>query len=471
MRNEKKDSNLGRDFPIFIPAPLITAAVDEVESNIKAPRPMVMMGALAAASLTCQGLINVVKPNGQKSPVSLMLLTVSDSGDRKSTSEAVFMKAIREYERKKYDEYLEGVGAWNLKMTIWEVQKKELLKELRKNQRLSLPCVEIEAELFDHENKKPDKPRRFRMVYEDSTSQALFLGMHQDGLSAGLISDEASGMLNGRAFNDFSKLNTLWSGGQITIDRTSSESYQLTDARLTVSMMIQEQAFLGYMSRKGEGARGVGLWARFLVCQPKSIRGTRLMKSFTSSWQRSNDFHGKIIELLGRNETFQRIRGEQEDIKFSPAAAVRWMEVFNEIESGMLKGGRYERMPDFASKLADNMARIAAVIHYFEGMEGEISLDVFEFSVELGYWFSDQFKRVFVPPDQLEIDSIELYEWLLAQKAKCGRDIEKNKVLQSGPFRMRKKEVLEPILDVLSGENKIRLNERRLGKVIIAICR
>lgn len=418
MRNEMKKSNLVRDIPIFIPAPLIAAAVDEVESNIKAPRPMVMMGALAAASLACQGLIDVVKPNGQKSPVSLMLLTVSDSGDRKSTSEAVFMKAIREYERQKYDEYREAVNIWNLKVAVWEMQKKEMLKMLRKNQRLSLCCVEIEAELFEHESNKPEKPRRFRMMYEDSTSQALFLGMHQDGPSVGLISDEASGMLNGRAFNDFSKLNTLWSGGQITIDRTSSESYQLTDARLTVSMMIQEEAFLDYMSRKGERARGVGLWARFLVCQPKSIRGTRLMTNFTSSWQRSNDFHGKTIELLERNATFQKGRGERENIKFSPAAALRWMEVFNEIELGMLKGGRYERMPDFASKLADNMARIAAVIHYFEGMEGEISLDVLEFAVELGYWFSDQFKEAFVPPDQLEIDSVELYEWLLARRVR-----------------------------------------------------
>ncbi|OLU32826.1 hypothetical protein BVH06_10155 [Pseudomonas sp. PA27(2017)] len=432
---------------------------------------MVMMGALAAASLTCQALIDVVKPNGQKSPVSLMLLTISDSGDRKSTSEAVFTRAIREYEQQKYDEYLEAIGVWNLKVAMWEVQKKELLKVLRKNQRLSLCCVEIEAELFEHESKKPERPRRFRMIYEDSTSQALFLGMYQDGSSVGLVSDEASGMLNGRAFNDFSKLNTLWSGGQITIDRTSSESYQLTDARLTVSMMIQEQAFLSYMSRKGEQARGVGLWARFLVCQPKSIRGTRLMTTFTSSWQRANDFSERVEELLKRNSAFQECQAGREKVKFSPAAAVRWMEVFNEIELGMLKGGRYERMPDFASKLADNMARIAAVIHYFEGMEGEISLDVFEFAIELGFWFSDQFKGVFVPPSQLEVDSIELYEWLLARRAKDGRDTKKNEVLQYGPFRMRKKEVLEPILNMLSEANKIRLDERRLGKVIVRICR
>ncbi len=381
------------------------------------------------------------------------------------------MRVIREYEQQKYDEYLEAIGIWNLKVAMWEVQKKEVLNMLRKNRRLSLCCVEIEAELFEHESKKPEKPRRFRMMYEDSTSQALFLGMHQNGASAGLISDEASGMLNGRAFSDFSKLNTLWSGGQIAIDRTSSESYQLTDARLTVSMMIQEQAFLSYMSRKGERARGVGLWARFLVCQPKSIRGTRLMTNFTTSWQRTNDFNKRVIELLRRNSAFQEGQEGRKAIKFSPAAAVRWMEVFNEIELAMLKGGRYERMPDFASKLADNMARIAAIIHYFEGVEGEISLEVFEFAVELGYWFSDQFKGVFVPPSQLEIDSVELYEWLLARRAKDGRDTKKNEVLQSGPFRMRKKEVLEPILNMLSGENKILLNERRLGKIIIRICR
>ena len=194
------------------------------------------------------------------------------------------------------------------------------------------------------------------------------------------------------------------------------------------------------------------------------------MESFSSSWQRTDAFNARISELLERNVQLQaQATSCREQIKFSPAASVLWMKVFNEIEVGMLKGGRYERMPDFASKLADNIARVAALLHFFEGEEGDIPIEILEFSVSLCCWFADEFKKIFVPPVQIEVDADELYQWLVTRKRVRGREIDKNDLLQYGPNRMRKKEVLSPILDYLVSAKKIIIHERRLGRMVVRL--
>ncbi|MEF9967897.1 MAG: DUF3987 domain-containing protein, partial [Longicatena sp.] len=40
--------------------------------------------------------------------------------------------------------------------------------------------------------------------------------------------------------------------------------------------------------------------------------------------------------------------------------------------------GYLSNMKDYASKMAENMARIAALLHYFEGYDGDVSIQAVE---------------------------------------------------------------------------------------------
>lgn len=61
--------------------PLLSAAINEAELNIQAPRGLVINSALTAISIALQGLIDASKPNAQSVPVSLMLLAIANSGE------------------------------------------------------------------------------------------------------------------------------------------------------------------------------------------------------------------------------------------------------------------------------------------------------------------------------------------------------------------------------------------------------
>lgn len=52
------------------------------------------MALIYAMSIACQGVIDVKKPTGPVRPVSLNILSVTESGQRKTSSNSVLLKAI-----------------------------------------------------------------------------------------------------------------------------------------------------------------------------------------------------------------------------------------------------------------------------------------------------------------------------------------------------------------------------------------
>ncbi len=84
-------------YPLDALPPTIQAAVKEVAGFVKAPLPLVASSALGALSLAIQPHAEVKRAEGLAGPVSLFLLAIADSGERKSTCDRFFTKAIRAY--------------------------------------------------------------------------------------------------------------------------------------------------------------------------------------------------------------------------------------------------------------------------------------------------------------------------------------------------------------------------------------
>lgn len=445
----------GREFPRHLLLSTIVSAVDEAEGNIKAPRALVFSSALTTIATASQGLIDVCKPNEQIVPVSLMVLTVANSGERKSTAENIFLRGVRHFQDEMDVIYQKETSDWSARQSIWEARRKAILKKtlLVDNKEGDEAC----RQFMDHHASVPVKPRRFKLLYEDATSEALFLGLHQNIPTAGLISSEGGGVLTGKAFNDLSKQNALWSGDVITVDRVSSESYEVR-ARLTVSLMVQENSFSSYMKKHGQRSRGSGLWARFLVCNPSSTQGSRLIAGGDAPWHCCEKFSERIREILKKSvESLVEPSAPRQVVKFSMEAAQRWVNIFNAIESEIGSGGRYFGMGDHASKLADNIARVAALFHFFERKVGDIALETLEAAVDVCFWYSDEFLRMFASLPQEEVDALELDAWLQVRRDSGERFLAKNSMLQRGPSQLRKVKRLDPAIEVLLAQGKVLL--------------
>ena len=453
---------IGAPFPTMFGQPLINTLVRELEESIQAPKSLIFSSVISAISLVLQGVVDVQKPRGGTVPCSIMLLCIADSGERKSTTDKIVFKAIRDVQHCRSVEYKEACDEWKMKFDLWDVRCRAIKRKIGKSVERGEDTAELEAEYKKQVLEKPVPPRKFKILYEDATSAALFLGLHQETPSAGMITSEGGGVLTGSALNDLSKQNALWSGDDIHVDRVSRESFTISGARLTVSMMVQEKVFSSYMQKSGEISRGSGLWARFLVCKPESMQGKRFINGNEMIFAPSMDlFAERLTSMLSEN----LLRAENNNwkrtvVEFDELARERWVELFNFIESGIGEGGFWAGMQDHASKLADNIARLAALFHCFEqGVGGKISSATLASAVQVGMWYSGEFAKLFSREGRIEADANLLVRWMEERsRAMCSSSLRKNYILRHGPSRLRSKLILDEILLYLEFKAIVKLD-------------
>lgn len=421
-----------------MPFRLLQSVINETQNNTQAPLELVLLSALSAAAMVIQGLADVEQPMGRVTPLSLMVLAQAVSGERKSTVDGIHTRPIRVFEEKRQRKHKKHLAEWGECLQVWELKRRVLEKAVQKRIAKDQPAYAEEEALKEHLRAKPPRPPQFKMLYEDTTAAALFLGMHRDFPYAGLVSSEGGAILNSPAFNDLPKQNALWSGDPVSVDRVSAPSYRLDDARLTVSIMAQPSALKAYIDQRGEEARGSGLWARFLMCTPATTQGTRFVSNGTMSWEHCERFGKRLTELLQKVVDAWELGKEERDvIRFSPEASALWFQYYNIVERNICPGGRYEGAGDHASKLAENAGRLAAIIHVLEGYEGAISKETLDWAIAICDCASQDFLGVFIPPPLEMRDAQLLDEYLNRFRMNGYKQISKSHVRRYGPNALR----------------------------------
>lgn len=438
----------------FPGAKKFVAAVNEAENNIQAPSSLIYMSALSAIALAVQSVCDVQTPIGSVLPLSLMTLVLGDSGERKSSVFNKFLKTFRDIQQREELTNKSSLEKFNIEIEVWVAKKKILVRRIAKSIDDSEKSDLMEI-LQQHLSTKPTAPLEIKFVYEDSTSQALFKGLSDGYPYAGLVTSEGKEILCGRAFNDLPKQNSLWSGDDVTIDRINAGRFVISEARLTVAMMVQGGLFEDYLKRRGKEARASGLWARFLIVNPDSTQGTRFIESTVQSWKALEVFNKRVKTITEEGLSSYRLGQARKVLVFSREASHEWARFFNWVEDQISSGGYFERATDHASKLVDNVSRVAALISYFEHGDVAISRDCLLDAIDYCLRCSADFKQLFVSATKEERDAEVLMLWLLEKFDSGITKIRISEVQNSGPYAIRKKARLDPVLDFLVVRRKI----------------
>lgn len=454
-------------YPLDALPETIRAAVEEVAGFVKAPIPLVASSALAAISLAVQAHADIKRAEKLQGPVGLFLLTIADSGERKSTCDGFFSRAIHEYEKSEAEAAKPILQDYQADIEIWEAKRNGVKEKIRQLAKGGKPTAAHESALNDLGHDKPELPRIPRLLYADATPEALSYGLANRWPSGGVVSAEAGivfgshGMQKESAMRNLAQLNQLWDGNDLTIDRRTSESFVVKGARLTVALQVQEPTLREFFSRSGALARGTGFLARFLIAWPESTQGKRPFTEAPANWPALTEFNKRITELLNQAAPIDDAGAlSPQLLAFTPEAKSSWIEYNNIIESELSSGGELYDVRDVASKSADNAARLAAIFHVFEGADGAISKAAIESASEIALWHLSEARRFFgelaLP---LEIaDATRLDGWLIEYCKKNGAySVNKRYAQQFGPVRDRDR--LKNAINELYGLDRLRLDQ------------
>lgn len=318
-------------------------------------------------------------------------------------------------------------------------------------------CVEDRLGLPEHFDYSQEPLREFQLLYKDTTPEGLFLTLSRSVPTAALATDEAEVFFKSSMSSARGHLNTLWDGRDTIVMRATKDNIVLEDVRLMLLLMTQPGVLSDYVAKQGQQARDSGLLARFIVCAPPSMRGSRMRELHCQQeWNIWSKADQRLRKLAHANRGLAyACSSERAILKFSENAALYWIDVVNEIEAQMGAFGRFEACPDHASKLAENIARVASLIHVFEGYDGDITTDTVKVATDLCCFYSGEFQRVFLPPPQDVQDALLLQSWFDGLRQFNKFSVRYNEVRQNGPVPLRDKKRLKDAIDVLVGCNNI----------------
>ena len=106
-------------------------AINEVWGYVRAPDAVVAMSFLEAMSIAIQGSVDVRLPTGEVRPVSLDLLTIAKSGERKSTVDRLVMKPIFDFDKEQLKQSKLEMNQYRAELAVWEEKLKVLRAKVR----------------------------------------------------------------------------------------------------------------------------------------------------------------------------------------------------------------------------------------------------------------------------------------------------------------------------------------------------
>jgi len=436
-------------YPLDALPGIIRNAVQEVQSFTQAPVAMVACSALTNLSLAGQAHYDVQRAENLTGPVSLYFIVMAESGERKTTCDNVFSKVLREYETQQQELAKPDVKQYESDKCAWEAIKLGVLEAIKTAARANKPTGQLEDELRRHEDKKPVAPRVPRLVYSDATPEALTDGLANKWPSGGVVSSEGGAVFGSHGMGKDSQvrnlaiLNQLWDGARLTFDRKGG-SYVVDGARLTMALQVQESVLLEFFKKTGTLARGTGFLARFLFAQPVSTQGTRFFQEPPKNTPALTAYNNEIKRILQAPVPINE-SGSLEPVilTLNPDAKTAWVRFHDEIEQALCMGGELQDIRDIASKISDNLVRLAALFHVVDGNLGAIGVSHIESASIIVAWHLNESLRFFgdlALPDELA-NASRLSDWLINYCKANGMDVVSTRtVSRSGPNQLRDKE-------------------------------
>jgi hypothetical protein len=454
------------NFPINSPYPVyafpatLRDLILELQDNTQAPAELIGPAVLGMASLTCQNSIAVRRPNCAPSSCSLYLLTIANSGEGKSTVSNILLAPILEFEKNSAEKNKSKLIKLQADEVAWNIAYKAIVLEIEK---LTKTGSSVDAAKFRLEQLLSKRPKRFitpRLIYDNVTSEAVVFGLCEGWQSAAIIADEGGNFFNGRASTDIATWTKLWDGSALTVDRRGAGKISSQAPRCCLVLSIQDAPFRRFLSRIGTEALETGFLPRFLVSYPAPTRGTRFISDKPKFWSATEKYGERVKQILQANaEDIENGNNDHNVLEFSSEAKLRWINAFNNIEREAAPGNCLSEIQGYAAKAADNIARIAAIFHFFEGGVGEISVNTVEQAIAICQWHACEFRRLFSPQQKIpmEFQDAQLLEgWLYGHITKTGNTwVYKNYVLQYGPNSLRNKNRLGCALEILKAQGKI----------------
>lgn len=340
-------------YPVQALGGILGPAVERMAEVIGVPQALAAQSVLAASALATQGHAGL-QFDGRNYPLSLYLITVAASGDRKTAADRSALLPARQWEREQWQHYREQLSRYRA--------AQRQAQRINPTDPAPTNSVPLEAE--------PSAPR---LITTDPTIEALIKGLCHDLPSMGLFCDEggqflgSSTMSRDNRLKAVTTLSSLWDGSPIDRARSmAGESLRAYDRRLSLHLMLQPYLAMRLLS--DPLLQGQGILGRCLMTWPTSLAGQRSYKAVDLSKDAAlKRYHHRLSALFYQPWSLSADGALRlSPLSLSPLARRRWIDLHDAIEAQLGEFGELASVRPSGSKAADNLLRIAGIFAVVE---------------------------------------------------------------------------------------------------------
>lgn len=353
--------DIGKPHPYPVDAlPEITReAVYAIAETAKAPVALAGQCVIGATVYLALTRANAENSTGGEMPINIAMLSLADSGDRKSTCHRLAFLPIAKQQQELAREQQRDMDAYN--------EGKKGLKG---------------SQLKDYEENNLI-PADDGTLYSDVTFERIAGDLIGGKSVVFWDTDEGGQMLGGHSLKSETRVATiggmtkLLDDGSVARMRSRSNmeaSGHAYNRRFAIHLMAQEIAVQEAL--RDPLLRGQGFLPRFLFTAPESLKGTRTLtageyakqRQHTNTDRRLKRYWARISELM---ESAECIDPETNEVTppvlgLTNEAHALWLALYNETEQESGRFGELGMISAFASRTGDQARKLATAFAVFE---------------------------------------------------------------------------------------------------------
>lgn len=446
---------LVREVPPAAPYPLdalgevLAPAARAIAEIVQVPDALAANSVLATAALACQVHADVMTLGGAR-PLSLYILTVAGSGDRKTAADQVALAPVHEHVKRMSLAYRTALAEYERAVAARKLDRTRKRQESATGD----AYAEALAEITDEPG-----PRLPWIICSEPTAEGLMRSLADGQYGQGIYSDEGGQFVGGHALSEEAELRSIamlsrcWQGAPLDrVRATDHEHIVLYGRRLSMHLMAQPAVATRLLAKPLY--RSQGFLARWLIAAPESLAGTRRhdpAQPLAGDDMRVRRYYHAITELLGRPAVEDHDAGGLNPacLALSPEARAVLVAAYDEIEIAQASGGELESVREWAAKAAEHACRIAGVLTMVcDPQATQVGLDAMEAALHLVQHYMGEYERLVGMsgvPEALQ-HAQALLEWL-RRTSRAGTTA--REIMRGGPRAIRSANLARTALAVL----------------------
>lgn len=428
MVAEAKPAPVHGPLPLFAPmppserypaealGPILGRAAMAIASKVQVPEAIAAQSVLAAASLVAQAHADVLLPYGQTRPLSLYLVTVAGSGDRKSTADNEALWPVRKRERALRGECDRDWQEWSVVHSAWSAEKRKIESDRKLD-------FDSRKALLAALGWEPVRPLHPFLTAPDPTVEGLVKAWVHSPAALGIFTAEGGQFVGGHGMSLDHRLKTaatfseIWDGRPIKRIRAMDGVTMLPGRRLSMHLMVQPDAAAQFLA--DPLLRDQGFLSRLLVAAPETVVGTRLYRETKPEDEAAIKAYGaRLLSIM--EAPWPLAAGQQNELEprvltMSERAEAAWRAFHDHVETQCAPGEGLVPIRDFAAKAAEHAARIAGVLTVVDDINaGEIDIDAITNALTLADWYVSEALRLYqaARTDPRLLRAQQLLEWM-----------------------------------------------------------